>query len=1121
MAQSRGKRIGREGAWGAWTVAAVLVLGVSIGWLGPPGSADHSGWSVPIRLAGDDAPYWSGSAVNPQVAVDDSGNAIAVWRQRDATGWSIVSNRYSAGSGWDTARVIDTASGTPLLPQVAVDASGNAIAVWTKDPYPYSLYQGRPSRLWANRYNAIVDCVNLCWGVAELIGDAMRADFPQIALDAQGNGFVAWIDWEDRSLWARRYVHGAGWEAPVLIDRGAIASSGSRMAVDTQGNAVVVWMNGNGSGSHVYAKRFAAGIGWGAPSLIDLVTSDLSRGPMVAMDSAGNAIAAWTKEDRNPPYELNAWANRFVPGTGWGQALWVAEGGASAVAMNSAGEAMVVSTSRPRFSDTSGVLATRFSESTWKPPELLGTDTYAMGPRVAMDSQGNAIVIWTGRHLSANVYSTRGGWGGQIVFAPPGFVSPRDAPAVAFRPQGDAALIVWSQEIGIRSSIFSIRYDLSTGWGMPERVDRGATRDSFAPRIVAHGEGNAFAVWSQGDGRRYGVWANRYLPGVGWEPASRVETNAEDATNPQVGVNAQGNAVIVWEQWSGLRSALWANRYVVGAGWTAPAPIEGAVGASDLQLVVDPLGNAIVVWRGLEGANSTVRASRYVAGVGWGEVVDLGRAEGVRSAPKIAVSGAGHAAVVWASDAGIWANRYVVGTGWDAASLVGPKGASISTAYDPQVAVDGEGTTIVVWGAGGVWGSGAHGVYANRFVTPSGWEGARMVANGGTEAPHIAMDSKGNAVLVWIRDLSAGVPCWNFCNVTASRYAVGLGWGPPAQLHNGSGYPKVGADSGYPKVAVDPEGNAVVVWSSTSGVLAQRHVVGEGWVGVTQVGGPDNLALGSPSVAMDSEGNAYVLWEAQQRDGPLLVWGSRYTQHSAQLGLPPGLDAVLQELAFVRSIALGAVIGLLVLVSLVFLQHRAMRNLRNSSLRDLGEPNSPQLNPNSVPEMTPLEARVPSILARPQAPEKRWPTQDAVTNGIHLIAKERILLHLLHFARYADTPEVPPELSQGRIAEAAGIERRHFAQYVRPLIQDGLVRERTAHVRGTLQRRRVYVPTEEGRRKAMEIRDRIRSVVVRIRDDSGERDVTIAEALLEAGGSMSILDMLRESIETGIVDMRH
>tara|TARA_B100000795_G_C22491457_1_gene320411 strand:- start:149 stop:424 length:276 start_codon:yes stop_codon:yes gene_type:complete len=36
----------------------------------------------------------AGSAVNPQIAIDSSGNAIAVWKQNDGTRENIYANRF-------------------------------------------------------------------------------------------------------------------------------------------------------------------------------------------------------------------------------------------------------------------------------------------------------------------------------------------------------------------------------------------------------------------------------------------------------------------------------------------------------------------------------------------------------------------------------------------------------------------------------------------------------------------------------------------------------------------------------------------------------------------------------------------------------------------------------------------------------------------------------------------------------------------------------------------------------------------------------------------------------------------------------------------------------------------
>ena len=108
---------------------------------------------------------------------------------------------------------------------------------------------------------------------------------------------------------------------------------------------------------------------------------------------------------------------------------------------------------------------------------------------------------------------------------------------------------------------------------------------------------------------------------------------------------------------------------------------------------------------------------------------------------------------------------------------------------------------------------------------------------------------------------------------------------------------------------------------------------------------------------------------------------------------------------------------------------------------------------------------------------------------MRLTAKERILLHLLEYAKAAEAIEVPAETTQDGVAAAAGIELRHFTQYARPLLREELVRERTAHVKGSRQRRRTYALTEKGQIAAHGLRDRLRASPLRVREGarSGRR----------------------------------
>jgi hypothetical protein len=87
-----------------------------------------------------------GSAFSPQIAFDASGNAVAVWSSYDGTESSIRSSRFSAATGtWGIAGLVETSAGYASSPQIAVAAGGNAVAVWSQ-------YDATRSNIWANRF---------------------------------------------------------------------------------------------------------------------------------------------------------------------------------------------------------------------------------------------------------------------------------------------------------------------------------------------------------------------------------------------------------------------------------------------------------------------------------------------------------------------------------------------------------------------------------------------------------------------------------------------------------------------------------------------------------------------------------------------------------------------------------------------------------------------------------------------------------------------------------------------------------------------------------------------------------------------------------------------------------
>ncbi len=79
-----------------------------------------------------------------------------------------------------------------------------------------------------------------------------------------------------------------------------------------------------------------------------------------------------------------------------------------------------------------------------------------------------------------------------------------------------------------------------------------------------------------------------------------------------------------------------------------------------------------------------------------------------------------------------------------------------------------------------------------------------------------------------------------------------------------------------------------------------------------------------------------------------------------------------------------------------------------------------------------------------------------------LSVNDRVLLHLSRFATDIPPEGYPPDATQAGIAIAVGISRTHVPRAVRGLINDGLVNETTARVKGHERRMNVYVVTAEG-----------------------------------------------------------
>ncbi len=360
-----------------------------------PVNASTKRWGTATLFATDNA--GAGDAILPQVSFDGSGNAIAVWRQR----YSIWANRFTAASSsWGVATPIEMSdTSRAYSPKVAVDASGNAIAVWSQ-------YDGTLSKLsiWANRFTAASNS----WDVATLIetDNAEHANYPKIAVDASGNAIVVWVqsDGTRYNIWANRFTVGnSSWgvATPIETDNTLYAYS-PKVAVDASGNAIALWHQHDGTRYNIWANRFtAASSSWGVATLFETDNAGDAGAYQVAFDGSGNAIAVWLQYDGT---RSNLWANRFTASSNsWGVATLIETNNAGTVfafpqvAVDALGNAIAVWVQSDGTLNNRSIWANRFTagSSSWGAATLIETENAGTDDaQVAVDASGNAIALW-------------------------------------------------------------------------------------------------------------------------------------------------------------------------------------------------------------------------------------------------------------------------------------------------------------------------------------------------------------------------------------------------------------------------------------------------------------------------------------------------------------------------------------------------------------------------------------------------------------------------------------------------------------------------------------------------------------------------------------------------------
>lgn len=155
-------------------------------------------WGSPVRLDRGT----TDESDSARIGMDQAGNAQVVWRQREGNSNAILSSRYAAATGmWETPLTLGKTGpgdvwpeGSVHSPWVALNPAGGGMAAWSK--------VGSPYRVFARAFGAGT------WGDPQGMETTGGNDyFPNLAMDAAGNVVAVWTrqDATGFNTWASWY----------------------------------------------------------------------------------------------------------------------------------------------------------------------------------------------------------------------------------------------------------------------------------------------------------------------------------------------------------------------------------------------------------------------------------------------------------------------------------------------------------------------------------------------------------------------------------------------------------------------------------------------------------------------------------------------------------------------------------------------------------------------------------------------------------------------------------------------------------------------------------------------------------------------------------------------------
>jgi hypothetical protein len=456
------------------------------------------------------------------------------------------------------------------------------------------------------------------------------------------------LDWADRTLgagaamkaqWCGRMSISTRWTAGTIAlllaaVLGGCAQSGS---LPLMRSARAVRVTGGASGA------------WSAPELIPAHNLGTGSPQPPAFDINGDAVAVWTepalsiKEPITPSYLVRA--------------------------------------------------AVRPAHGHWQPADTLSR--LGLAPEVAVDAGGDAIAVWESPSgVQAAMRPAGGNWLAPQTVATPG----GEDPQIASDPSGAVFVVATRQAPGRSTGIQTVSRPAGGTFSPAQAIS--TSENAFHPRIAMNARGDAFVAWEVDLPRGCAVRAAFRPADGGWSaPRTLSDTHAFCPANQRVAIDERGDAIVVWLALRRRTTFIEAAGRTAEGRWTARRTIARARDiAEPPEVGMDARGDATIVWSepALVGGWDVIRVRTRPAGRGWQAVRALPYANAGRA--SLAIDARGDALVAWQGKRGIEAAARPAGGHWQKPYMVsGHEPTHRDVGGDPLATLDAGGDGLVAW----------------------------------------------------------------------------------------------------------------------------------------------------------------------------------------------------------------------------------------------------------------------------------------------------------------------------------------------------------------------------------------------------------------------------------------